>query len=69
MLKFVKIYLSAYKKYIALRESLGKSLDLAEKSRKDLDYYEFQFKQLSDARLIEKEQAELELLPRKANTR
>jgi len=60
--EILKIYLSAYKKYIALRESLGKSLDLAEKSRKDLDYYEFQFKQLSDARLIEKEQAELELL-------
>jgi len=60
--EILKIYLSAYKKYIALRESLIKSLDLAEKSRKDLDYYEFQFKQLSEARLIEHEQAELELL-------
>jgi DNA repair protein RecN (Recombination protein N) len=35
---------------------------LAEKSRKDLDYYEFQFKQLSEAKLIEHEQTELELL-------
>ena len=60
--EILKIYLSAYKKYISLQQNLNKSLDLAEKSRKDLDYYEFQFKQLSDAKLIENEQAELELM-------
>lgn len=60
--EILKIYLSAYKKYIVLQESLAKSIDLAEKSRKDLDYYEFQFKQLSEAKLIEHEQTELELL-------
>ncbi|HEX7585397.1 MAG TPA: DNA repair protein RecN [Prolixibacteraceae bacterium] len=60
--EILKIYLSAYKKYLTLQESLGKSLVLAEQSRKDLDYYEFQFKQLSEAKLIENEQAELELL-------
>lgn len=60
--EILKIYLSAYKKYLTLQESLGKSLVLAEQSRKDLDYYEFQFKQLSEAKLIEIEQAELELL-------
>ncbi|MDP2338022.1 MAG: DNA repair protein RecN [Bacteroidota bacterium] len=57
----LKIYASAYKKYLALQENLGKSLFLAEQSRKDLDYYEFQFKQLSEAKLIENEQSELEL--------
>jgi len=58
----LKIYLSAFKKYLELQESLVNSLELAEKSRKDLDYYEFQFTQLSEARLIDNEQAELELL-------
>jgi len=55
-------YKSTYKKYISLQEKLAHVLELAEQSRKDLDYFEFQFKQLYDAKLIENEQTELEVL-------
>lgn len=58
----LKIYTSEYKAYLSLQESLNKSLQLAEQSKKDLDYYEFQFQQLYEAKLIENEQAELEFL-------
>jgi len=60
--EILKIFLSAYKKYLSVQEILSKTLVLSEQSKKDLDYYEFQFKQLSDAKLNEHEQAELELL-------
>ncbi|MFY9150984.1 MAG: DNA repair protein RecN [Prolixibacteraceae bacterium] len=55
-------YSSAYRIYITLQDKLQETLDLAEQSRKDLDYFEFQFKQLEEARLQENEQEELELL-------
>jgi DNA repair protein RecN (Recombination protein N) len=55
-------YASEYKLYLALQENLNRSLLLAEQSKKDLDYYEFQFQQLYEARLISTEQEELELL-------
>ena len=55
-------YQSAYKKYLSLQEKLNQILVLAEQSKKDLDYFEFQFNQLSEAKLHENEQSELELL-------
>lgn len=60
--EILKRYNADYKTYLSLQESLNKSLLLAEQSKKDLDYYEFQFQQLYEARLIENEQSELELL-------
>ncbi|HZL09608.1 MAG TPA: DNA repair protein RecN [Prolixibacteraceae bacterium] len=61
-MEILKNYTSAYKSFLSLQENLNKSLLLAEQSKKDLDYYEFQHTQLSDAKLVEKEQSELELL-------
>ena len=58
----LKSYTSDYKTYLSLQESLKESLLLAEQSKKDLDYYEFQFQQLYEAKLVENEQLELELL-------
>ena len=58
----LKEYSAAYRKYLSLQSVLAKTLDLAEQSKKDLDYFEFQFKQLSEAKLTEHEQSELELL-------
>ena len=60
--ELLKIYFSAYKTYLSLQENLNKSLLLAEQSKKDLDYYEFQFQQLNEAKLVLNEQSELELL-------
>ncbi len=60
--EILKSYTSAFKKYVSLQEHLNKTLDLAEQAKKDLDYFEFQFKQLSEARLNSNEQLELELL-------
>ncbi len=60
--ELLKSYASDYKTYLSLQESLKESLLLAEQSKKDLDYYEFQFEQLHEARLVENEQSELELL-------
>ena len=60
--EMLKIYNSEYKTYLSLQENLNKSLLLAEQSKKDLDYFEFQFQQLDDAKLVPDEQSELELL-------
>ena len=60
--EFLKTYSTAYKAYLELQEKLKETLSLSEQSRKDLDYYEFQFKQLHDAKLNPDEQPELELL-------
>ena len=60
--ELLKSYASDYKTYLSLQESLKESLLLAEQSKKDLDYYEFQFQQLHEAKLVENEQSELELL-------
>ena len=60
--EILKTYTSEYKTYLSLHESLNKSLLLAEQSKKDLDYYEFQFQQLYEAKLVQNEQSELELL-------
>jgi DNA repair protein RecN (Recombination protein N) len=56
----LKDYKLNYKRYVSLQEKLNQVLEFAEQSRKDLDYYEFQFKQLYDAKLTENEQTELE---------
>lgn len=60
--ELLKKYTTCYKKYLELREKLNEVLALAEQSKKDLDYYEFQFRQLHDARLVDGEQADLEAL-------
>ena len=60
--EILKTYASVFKKYLTLQEKLNKTMLLSEQSKKDLDYYEFQFKQLAEAKLIEHEQAELELM-------
>ena len=58
--ELLKTYVSAYKEYLSIHENLNKSLILAEQSKKDLDYFEFQFRQLSEAKLLENEQEKLE---------
>lgn len=55
-------YISAYRVFQSLQDKLKETLDLAEQSKKDLDYFEFQFRQLEEANLQENEQEELELL-------
>lgn len=55
-------YISAYRVFQSLQDKLKETLDLAEQSKKDLDYFEFQFRQLEEAKLQENEQEELELL-------
>ena len=60
--ELLKNYTSGYKTYLSLQEKLKQSLLLAEQSKKDLDYYEFQFQQLYEAKLLPDEQVELELL-------
>ncbi|HET6555937.1 MAG TPA: DNA repair protein RecN [Prolixibacteraceae bacterium] len=58
----LKKYQGVYKKYTSLQDHLNKTLLLSAQSKKDLDYYLFQFKQLSEARLVENEQEENEML-------
>ena len=60
--KFLKSYSSEFRKYTSLQENLDETLDKAEQSKKDLDYFEYQFKQLYEAKLVETEQEEQELL-------
>lgn len=58
--EILKIFNLAFKKYIFLQESLSKVVLLAQQSKKDLDYFEFQFQQLFEAKLNENEQTDLE---------
>jgi DNA repair protein RecN (Recombination protein N) len=60
--ELLKTYSTAFKTYLNLQEQLNETVLLAEQSKKDLDYYEFQFQQLHEAKLNQDEQAELELL-------
>ena len=57
----LKSYNDVFRKYSQLQEVLNKTLLLSVQSKKDLDYFEFQFKQLDEAKLIENEQDNLEL--------
>lgn len=58
--ELLKIYSTGYKNFISLQEKLDKTLLLAEQAKKDLDYYQFQFNQLDEAKLKSDEQTELE---------
>jgi DNA repair protein RecN (Recombination protein N) len=63
----LKSYTAEYKNNLQLQEKLQNVLVLAEQSKKDLDYNEFQYKQLAEARLKADEQKELELTLEKLN--
>ncbi len=58
----LKNYSLAYKSYLLLQDRLTQTLELAEQSKKDLDYFEYQYKQLAESKLFETEQEELEHL-------
>lgn len=58
----LKQYGSVYRKYLSLQDQLQHTLLLSEQSKKDLDYYLFQYQQLSEAKLVENEQEEMERL-------
>lgn len=60
--ELLKHYSDVFRKYLSLQELLNRTLLLSSQSKKDLDYFEFQFKQLSEARLVENEQDSLEIL-------
>lgn len=60
--ELLKQYIDVYRKYLSLHELLNKILSLSAQSKKDLDYFEFQFKQLEEAKLVEDEQFKLEIL-------
>jgi DNA repair protein RecN (Recombination protein N) len=60
--EIVKNYYSEYRKYLSIQDDLTHTQLLAEQSKKDLDYYGFQFNQLSEAKLVEDEQEVLETL-------
>ncbi|MGE5393687.1 MAG: DNA repair protein RecN [Candidatus Saccharibacteria bacterium] len=60
--ELLKNYNYSYKKYLSLQENLNQTLLLSAQSKKDLDYYLFQYKQLSEAKLSENEQEEMERL-------
>jgi DNA repair protein RecN (Recombination protein N) len=53
-------YAAAYKEYLSIQEKIVKTLVLIDQSKKDLDYYEFQFRQLAEAKLVDQEQEKLE---------
>lgn len=55
-------YSATYKIYLDHQAKLKETLQLAGQSKKDLDYYEYQYKQLKEAKLNPEEQPELELL-------
>lgn len=57
----LKQYRDVFRNYSQLQEVLNKTLLLSVQSKKDLDYFEFQFKQLEEAKLIENEQDSLEI--------
>lgn len=59
--ELLKKYSEVFRKYLSLQEELNRTLLLSTQSKKDLDYFEFQFKQLAEAKLIENEQEILEV--------
>ncbi len=59
--ELLKKYGEVFRKYLSLQEELKRTLLLSTQSKKDLDYFEFQFKQLAEAKLIENEQEILEI--------
>lgn len=59
--ELLKKYSEVFRKYISLQDELSRTLLLSTQSKKDLDYFEFQFNQLAEAKLIENEQEILEI--------
>lgn len=53
-------YKETYAAYLKLKREYSGVKEKADKNRADLEYYQFQFKQLEEAKLIEGEQEELE---------
>jgi len=53
-------YSTVYKEYRRLEMKLKEITDKSNQSKSDLDYYEFQFKQLSESKLVDGEQQTLE---------
>lgn len=53
-------YRVAYSSYFSLKKEYNNEKDKAEKNRADLEYYQYQLKQLDDVKLKEGEQNELE---------
>jgi len=56
----IEEYKTRFKEYKTVEKSLAETIEQAEKAKADLDYYEFQFNQLEEAKLIENEQEEQE---------
>jgi DNA repair protein RecN (Recombination protein N) len=53
-------YSEAYRKYLELKREYNRLKEEVEKNMSDLEYYRFQYNQLTEARLVQGEQAELE---------
>jgi DNA repair protein RecN (Recombination protein N) len=60
--EILKKYTEVFRKYLSLQQEMNRTLQLALQSKKDLDYFEFQYKQLAEAKLVANEQEELEAL-------
>jgi DNA repair protein RecN (Recombination protein N) len=58
--KLKEEYLTAYANYRKLKIELGSVKEKADKNKADLEYFQFQLKQLDDARLKQGEQEDLE---------
>ncbi|MFC2136701.1 DNA repair protein RecN [Bacteroidota bacterium] len=56
----VKHYKSQFSQYIQLQNEYNNLIEEVNKSKSDLDYYQFQYNQLEEAKLIKNEQEELE---------
>ncbi len=56
----LKSYQENYKKYLNLKNELKEKEALLHKAKSDLDYFQFQWQQLKEAKLVKGEQQELE---------
>lgn len=63
----LKQYREFYREYLVLQKKLELLIDKSNKESADLDYWQFQFNQLNEARLQENEQDELETLLEQLN--
>ncbi|HJV78588.1 MAG TPA: DNA repair protein RecN [Paludibacter sp.] len=57
----LNVYRQAYQQWRNLQTELKQLQKMAEKQASDVDYIQFQFQQLADAKLVENEQADLEM--------
>jgi DNA repair protein RecN (Recombination protein N) len=53
-------YRHSYSRYLRLKKEFTDEKELSDKNRSDLEYYQFQFNQLNEAKLLPGEQEELE---------